>query len=199
MRFSRIVLPAAALLALGASASAQQQAPQTGAADAWIGKLRDMARKQPQVEIPGERVNKLKQGFWTYGQGGQPPRPGQLCTAAFMNEDGILQVAAKGGHADPAGLLLTGKDIPKAWGNPVVRAKLFQTGEKPATVRASYVHLMPGQGTIVFEIPSLDAAMDGFADESEIAVEVDGEPIYSLRYHSGHQAVAELRKCAGAA
>lgn len=140
---------------------------------------------------------KYVDGFWKHGQGGQPSTPGRLCTAAFMNMDGVLQIAATGGRHDPAGLLLSGNDIPRPASPTALRVTFNQTGSEPAAVTAQSIPLMDnGIGTIVLAAPSLDAVMDGLLDESEFSVDLDGKRIYSLKYHSGKQAMKDLRKCA---
>jgi hypothetical protein len=146
------------------------------------------------------KFQKLRNGHWTSYQEGFPTVPGEKCAASFFNMDGMLSVAGLGGYKDPALLILTGKDVPAPRREAQISATLHQSGERPQRVRVfNFKHPRTGLGTIAFAVPSLEAAVMGMDDKSEIAVEINKARIYSLTYHSGKKASASLARCAGGA
>ncbi|MCR4266550.1 hypothetical protein [Nitratireductor sp. ZSWI3] len=143
------------------------------------------------------RFQKLHGGYWTYYQEGNPPVPGQKCTATFANMDGMLSIAGLGGYKDPALLLLTGKDVPNPRREGRIQAVLHQSGERPQRVSVhNFTHPRMGLGTVAFAVPNLEAAVQGLEDKAEIGVDVNNVRIYTLRYHSGKQVGTQLQRCA---
>lgn len=140
---------------------------------------------------------RLRNGYWSQYQDGEPPAPGQKCGATFANTEGLLGVVSSGGGADPAVLLVSGEDVPRSRQRVMITATLHQTGERPARVQAfNWMDPGSGLGSIAFAMPTLDAAIEGMADQAEVAVEVDGRRVYRLTYHSGKEASAALARCA---
>lgn len=190
----------------------QQQQPQSSGPDPMEGAVNsmraliDLRQKSLRAAAQGlkdlandPRYRKLMQGYWTQYQEGASPEPGERCAATFMNGDGMVGIAALGGYDDPALLLLSGADVPSPPQMAQIRATLHQTDERPQTVPV-YSFRAPGTevGTVAFAVPSLAAAAKGLADDAELAVDVDNKRIFSVRYHSGRRASAELERCAKA-
>lgn len=185
-------------------AHAQKQAP-PGLAELQTNHLQTLLEQQ-QKESTADALSTLQgdpeeqkifEGSWTYYQEGDPPIPGQMCAATFSSQDGMLSVAALGGRKDPAVLLFVGKDVPVPSEQTMIRATLHQTASSPQTVAAYNFTIVGGKvGAIAFALPSFDAAISGLLDESEIAVDVNNERVYSLKYNKGDMTKAELKKCA---
>lgn len=99
---------------------------------------------------------------------------------------------------DGALLMFTGVNIPKPRKFREIAATLTQTGEAPAKVKVFNYARDPRMGpfgTLVFAVPTMEAALAGMTDELEFAIAIDRKEVFRMAWKEGLMAGDELRKC----
>jgi hypothetical protein len=144
------------------------------------------------------RFERYINGGWDYYQAREPAEPGEFCTATYLSRHGMISLTGHDQTWDGGMLLLIGAKIPRPEAVEQVTATLTQTGDAPATVKAYLFAnnpLMEGLGTLGFAVPSMEDALNGMIDETEMVVHIDGQQVFRMSWKDGLKARDELRKC----
>lgn len=144
------------------------------------------------------RFERYVNGGWDHYQARQPAEPGEYCTATYLSRQGMISLTGHDKSWDGGMLLLIGAEIPRPAAVEQVTATLTQTGDAPATVKAYLFAnnpLMEGVGTLGFAVPSMEDALNGMIDETEMVVHIDGKEVFRMSWKDGLKARDELRKC----
>lgn len=137
-------------------------------------------------------------GNWDFFQSREPAEPGEFCTAMYQNPQGLIALSGFDKTWDGALLMFTGENIPQPRKFREITATLTQTGEAPANVKVfNYARdpRMGPLGTLVFAVPTMEAALAGMTDELEFAIAIGGKEVFRAAWKGGLKAVEELRKC----
>ena len=142
--------------------------------------------------------DRWRNGSWQFFQGREDAGPGEFCSAMYQNPQGIVTLSGFDDSWEGGLLMLTGDRIPKPRRFEEITVTLTQTGEAPVTIRAFNRARDPSMydmGTIVIAVPTMQAAIDGMADEQEFVLSVRGREVYRLAWKDGLNAAEELRQC----
>ena len=137
-------------------------------------------------------------GGWDFYQMRSPAEPGEYCAATYLSKDGMITLAGVDSSWNGGMLILVGPNIPKPDAFREITATLTQTDEAPATVRVYNYERKPGMeelGTLIFAVPTMDAALAGMTEELELAISIEGQEVFRMSYKDGLAARDELRKC----
>lgn len=146
------------------------------------------------------RYERWFNGYWDFFQGRDPAEPGEFCTAMYQNPQGIIALSGFDKSWDGGLLMFTGEDIPKPRRLREITVTLTQTGEAPARVKVYNSARDPGMGdfgTLIFAVPTMEAALAGMTEEQEFAISIDGREVFRMGWKGGLQARDELRTCHG--
>lgn len=144
------------------------------------------------------RYQRWLNGTWDFFQSREPAEPGEFCAALFQGPQGMITLSGFDHSWDGALLMFTGEDVPKPRSFREITATLTQTGEAPAVVRVyNYARdpRMNTLGTLVFAVPTMEAALLGVTDEQEFTISIEGRQVFRMAWKDGLSAVQELRKC----
>lgn len=144
------------------------------------------------------RYQRFINGGWDHYQSRSPAGPGEFCAATYLSRDGMITLTGVDSSWDGAMLMFVGENIPKPETFREISATLTQNGEAPATVRVyNYERKpeMPEVGTLVFAVPTMNAALAGMTDELEFAISIEGEEVFRMAWKDGLTARDELREC----
>jgi hypothetical protein len=95
-------------------------------------------------------------------------------------------------------LTFIGKDIPKPDRFREISATLTQSGGAPATVKVFNAQSTPemnGFGTLIFAVPSMNAALAGMSDKQDFAISIEGKEVFRMGWREGSRARETLRSC----
>lgn len=146
------------------------------------------------------RYQRWLNGGWDFYQSRQPAGPGEYCAATYLNRDGMITLTGVDSSWNGAMLMFVGENIPKPDRFREITATLTQTGDAPATVRVYNYERRPEMseyGTLVFAVPTMDAALDGMTDEIEFVIAVEGQEVFRMSWKDGLAARDQLRQCVG--
>lgn len=144
------------------------------------------------------RYQRWLNGSWEFFQSREPAAPGEYCTAMYQSRDGLIALRGFDKSWDGALLMFTGEKIPQPRKFREITATLTQTGDAPAKVQVyNYARdpRMGKLGTLVFAVPTMNAALAGMTDELEFAIAIDGKEVFRMAWKDGLKARDELRKC----
>jgi hypothetical protein len=150
---------------------------------------------EPQAD---PRFERFANGGWDYYQSRQPAAPGEYCAATYLNRDGMITLTGVDQSWGGAMLIFVGEHIPKPETFRTISATLKQTGDPPATVQVHNLAQVPQMhelGTLVFAVPSMDAALSGMTDALEFIIEIEGVEVFRMSWKDGLKARDQLRKC----
>ena len=153
--------------------------------------------RQRQIEEEA-RYQRWLNGSWDFFQSREPAGPGEYCSAMYQSRDGMITLSGWDKSWDGGLLMFTGENIPKPRKFREITATLTQTGDAPAKVKVfNYARdpRMEPFGTLVFAVPTMDAALAGMTDVLEFAIDIDGKEVFRMAWKDGLKAVDELRKC----
>lgn len=161
--------------------------------------LKQLEAESRERQIEEEaRYQRWRNGSWEFFQSRDPAGPGEYCTAMYQNPDGLIALSGFDKSWDGALLMFTGEKIPKPRKFREITATLTQTGDAPAKVKVFNYARDPRMGpfgTLVFAVPTMDAALAGMTDELEFAIAVDDEEVFRMGWKGGLKAAQELREC----
>lgn len=154
-----------------------------------------------------EKLNELRKdpvlmrhvnGYWEHYQAREPARPGEFCAATYTNLHGSITLNGVDDRWEGGLLTFIGKDIPAPDAFREITATLTQSGDRPATVRIYNPASSPemkGLGTLIFAVPSMNAALSGMRKEQEFAISIEGKEVFRVSWKDGIQARNMLRSC----
>ena len=157
----------------------------------------DAESRERQIEEEARSQRWLK-GSWEFFQSRVPAGPGEYCSAMYQGRDGMITLGGLDKRWGGALLMFTGENIPKPRKFREITATLTQTGDAPAKVKVFNYARDPGMdplGTLVFAVPTMDAALAGMTDELEFAIAIDDKEVFRMAWKDGRKAADELRKC----
>ena len=158
--------------------------------------LEDYSKKKQADEEA--RYQRWLNGSWDFFQSREPAGPGEYCTAMYQNPNGLIALSGFDKSWDGALLMFTGEKIPQPRKFKEIIATLTQTGDAPAKVKVFNYARDPRMGkfgTLVFAVPTMEAALAGMTDELEFAIAIDGKEVFRSAWKGGLKAGEELRKC----
>ena len=152
------------------------------------------------------KLGPIIRGNWEFFQGVANARAGEFCTALYTNIAGFVHLSGPGGSYRGALLTFWGRDIPRPDKAGLVLVTLIQVDDNDPsttstqTVRA-YNHKddkVRGLGALTFAVPTVDALIDNIHDHQDFKLEIGGQEVLSMGFHSGIMARERLRKCVSA-
>lgn len=137
-------------------------------------------------------------GYWEHYQAKSSAAPGEFCAATFTNLHGSITLS--GFDKSWGGGLLTfiGKNIPTPNRFSEISATLTQSGGTPATVNIFNAQSNPkmrGFGTLIFAVPSMNAALAGMEEKQEFLISIEGREVFKMSWKEGAAARDALRSC----
>ena len=153
--------------------------------------------KEAKIEADA-KYQRWLDGSWEHFQSREPAGPGEYCAAMYQNPDGLITLTGMDKSWDGALLMFTGQKIPKPRTFREITATLTQTGDPPAKVKVfNYARdpRMGDFGTLVFAVPTMDAALAGMVDQQEFAIAISDKEVFRMTWKDGVKAGEELRKC----
>lgn len=141
------------------------------------------------------RNKNYENGQWLFDE----PKTGEFCSASFLRRDVGVMVLGPGGGIPGAFLIFFGPQVPKSKEIAKIKVTLTQTGgDPPQTVQAlNFTHpTMQDYGTIVFAVPSFEAALAGTEDVHKFGVSVQGKSVIDVEWNGGFAARDKLKQCA---
>lgn len=160
-------------------------------------KLLDAQARERQAEEEARHQRWLN-GSWEFFQSREPAGPGEYCTAMYQNPNGLIALSGFDKSWDGGLLMFTGEKIPQPRKFREITATLTQTGDAPAKVKVFNYARDPRMGpfgTLVFAVPTMEAALAGMTDELEFAIAIDDKEVFRMAWKDGLKAAGELRKC----
>jgi hypothetical protein len=144
------------------------------------------------------RFERFANGGWDHYQSRQPAAPGEYCAATYLSRHGMITLTGVDQSWDGAMLIFVGEHIPKPDTFQTISVTLKQTSDPPATVQVHNLARVPQMhelGTLVFAVPSMDAALGGMTDALEFIIEIEGAEVFRMSWKDGLKARDQLRKC----
>ncbi|MBX3295516.1 MAG: hypothetical protein KF762_07375 [Acidobacteria bacterium] len=134
------------------------------------------------------------EGEWFF----EEPSNGESCSATFMRRGVGVTVLGPSRSLPGAFLIFFGPNLPTPPTLTKRRVTLSQTGgNKPATVQALSSAFPPVEnyGSIIFQVPTAEAALNNIEDVHKFGVAIDGKVLAEIEWNGGHTARDRLRKC----
>lgn len=160
-------------------------------------KLLEAQSRERQIEEEARYQRWLK-GSWEFFQSREPAGPGEYCSAMFQSRDGMITLSGVDKSWDGALLMFTGENIPKPRKFREITATLTQTGDASAKVKVFNYARDPRMGpfgTLVFAVPTMEAALAGMTDELEFVIAIEGKEVFRMAWKDGLKAGDQLRQC----
>lgn len=137
-------------------------------------------------------------GYWAHYQAKTSAAPGEFCAATYTNLHGSITLS--GSDKSWGGGLLTfiGKNIPTPNRFSEISATLTQSGGTPATVKIFNAQSNPkmhGFGTLIFAVPSMNAALAGMEEKQDFVISIEGREVFKMSWKDGASARDALRSC----
>lgn len=152
-------------------------------------RLHAALNKDPELKAMGN-------GMWQYQQNGQPPRPGEGCSALYTNLKGALVLSGPDGDYKGALMTFWGPDIPSPQAVGTIKVTLDQADGQPQTVTAfNYASPNGKVGAIVLAVPTIQALLDNMTDQQSFDIAIDGKSVIHLEWQHGLAARDQLRRC----
>ncbi|WKJ90045.1 hypothetical protein QZJ86_18860 [Methylomonas montana] len=152
-------------------------------------RLHTALNKDPELKAMGN-------GMWQYQQNGQPPRPGEGCSALYTNLKGALVLSGPDGDYKGALMTFWGPDIPSPQAVGTIKVTLDQADGQPQTVTAfNYASPNGKVGAIVLAVPTIQALLDNMTDQQSFDIAIDGKSVIHLEWQHGLTARDRLRRC----
>jgi len=162
----------------------------------WTAELARQDAERQAAQLNDPRYQAFLNGEWLYTSppAGQADRP---CSALFLRQGVGVMVVALGGKADTALLIFFGTGIPAPAKIERTKVVLTQTGDAPAEVEVFNAALAwaPGLGSIVFAVPSAEAALGGMIDTLAFDIAQDGKSLATIEWNGGLAARDKLNAC----
>ena len=149
----------------------------------------------------------IVRGKWEFFQDTNIAAPGEYCAALYTNIAGFVRLSGPGGDYRGALLTFWGPDIPKPERTRRIRVTLVQVEDNnPATTSTQTVQAFNYTesrahelGVIALAVPSADALLSSVTDHLDFRLEIDGQVVQQMGFHSGHMARDRLAQCIAAA
>jgi hypothetical protein len=150
--------------------------------------LADLARVVKDPAYKG-----YSEGEWFFDE----PANGESCSASFMRRGVGVTVLGPSRNLPGAFLIFFGPDLPAPPALTKNRITLSQTGEQPATVQALNSAFPPIEkyGAVMFQVPTIEAALDGIEDVHKFGVAVGSKSLVEIEWTGGHAARDKLKQC----
>lgn len=136
-------------------------------------------------------------GHWTF----TGDKPDEFCSAMFMRQGVWVSIFEPGGDVPGAFLMFWSSTIPKPGEFSKIQATLEQTGEKPQTVNVFNLKFdlktkeKVTLGALFFQIPTIEAALNGIEDIHNFAVSTEGKKVFAIEWKDGFAARDKLKQC----
>lgn len=137
-------------------------------------------------------------GYWEHYQTRESAKPGEFCAATYANLHGTITLSGVDKSWEGGLLTFIGENVPRPDTFRQITATLTQTGEPPATVKIYNAEASPkmhGFGTLIFAVPSMNAALSGMTDKADFAVAIEGKEVFRMSWKDGLKARDALRRC----
>lgn len=169
-----------------------------GAATAVLGSLKaNLDELSRYAKDP--RYSWVLKGKWEFYQDTHNAKSGEYCAAIFINAVGTLRLSGPGGDYNGALLTFWGPRIPKPDSVRMIEVSLTQSDDgKTQTVQAfNYSDKDPRYeyGVIALAVPTAGALLDNMKDRLSFKLDVGGETVLDMGWHSGLMARDKLRRC----
>ncbi|WP_159729405.1 hypothetical protein [Methylosinus sp. Ce-a6] len=147
------------------------------------------------------RYSWVRNGKWEFFQDTHTKKPGEFCAAMFINAHGAVRVSGPGDDYRGALLTFWGPNIPKPAAVRTIQVSLMQSDDgQTQTVNAfnytdrSYKY---EYGVIALAVPTADALLSNMQDKLGFRLDVSGETVLDIGWHSGFMARDKLSRCIG--
>lgn len=187
----------------GSSRRSEQTSVQTTRPDPIVSKALGVTTMlqgistQMDLFMSDPKNQEILKGYWTF----TGDKPNEICSARFMRQGVWVSIFEPGGDIPGAFLMFWGSKIPKPAEFSKIRATLEQTGEQPATVDVFNMQfdLKTEEkftlGALFFQVPTMEAALDGIEDVHNFAVSVEGKKVLAIEWKDGLAARDKIKQC----
>lgn len=149
------------------------------------------------------KMGPIIRGKWDFFQDTNSAASGEYCAALYMNMAGFIRLSGPGGNYRGALLTFWGPNIPQPenvrWISVTLRQVVNNDPKNSSTqtVRAyNYTETrVSGLGVIALAVPSADALLNNISDHQSFKLEIDGQEVQAIGFHSGLSARGKLRQC----
>jgi hypothetical protein len=154
-------------------------------------------------ELVSPKALKLKKGYWQFFQGVKDPKPGEACTAVYMQDDKLITIIGPGKEYKGALLGFIAIEPPNDTfprpddekGIQKVSVTLKQGSDNPVTIQAFNRTVVPLTDELTFAVPTIKDALDNMEDKLRFQIDYEGKRAFDLEWHSGHAARDVLKRC----
>lgn len=154
-------------------------------------------------ELASPKVLKLQKGYWQFFQGKKDAKPGEFCTAIYLQSDKMITIMGPGGEYKGALLGFIAVEPPADTfprpddekGIQKVSVTLKQGNDSPVTIQAFNRTVVPLTDELTFAIPTIKDALDNMEDKLRFQIDYEGKRVFDLEWHSGHAARDVLKRC----
>lgn len=154
--------------------------------------LRALERQRSQEKLD----NLINEGSWNVYQEGEPPIPGQKCNAAWVSTSGVITIGTTGGLNDPALLIYTNNKIPNSKNPMPENFHIKQNGKERDVQGMRYTFPKNTEGSIIFNLRSLNAVIGDMKDSGRVQVNLDGKELIDISWKDGLEMKKKLAQCA---
>lgn len=154
-------------------------------------------------ELASPKVLKLQKGYWQFFQGKKDAKPGEFCTAIYLQSDKMITIMGPGGEYKGALLGFIAVEPPADTfprpddekGIQKVSVTLKQGNDSPVTIQAFNRTVVPLTDELTFAVPTIKDALDNMEDKLRFQIDYEGKRVFDLEWHSGHAAREVLKRC----
>ncbi len=90
---------------------------------------------------------------------------------------------------------VSGPDVPKAKKAKLIKVTLSTDGEADRTVKATHSPMADSDSVILFNLPTIEAALDLMEDRETVKVSINGKNVFGSDWMQGHAARDKMRAC----
>lgn len=154
-------------------------------------------------ELVSSKALKLKKGYWQFFQGVKDSKPGEACTAVYIQDDKLITIIGPGKEYKGALLGFIAIEPPNDTfprpddekGIQKVSVTLKQGSDSPVTIQAFNRTVVPLTDELTFAVPTIKDALDNMEDKLRFQIDYEGKRAFDLEWHSGHAARDVLKRC----
>ena len=189
MKMHLVLTLSLGMAAISGSAHAQSSL------DKYLKKNTESSSGKSNVDEPGiNKVYKSPEGYWQLHDN---RATGGFCSITYFTPAYYAGFFGPSGNSKVAFMVLDGPTIPA----------IKKEKKKPMTITDADGMVQPTKGvhapsnshkeigSIVFQLSSIEAAMDELKDVEHVTVVMDKKQVFSIKWKGGHTARAAMQKC----
>ncbi len=165
------------------------------ALDKYLKKNTENGSGKSNADQPGiNKVFKSPEGFWTLDDG---RAAGGFCAITYVTPAYFTALYGGGANPKETFYVFNGPTIPGI--KKEKRKQMTITGADGVAQTTQAIHapdpIHKEMGTIVFQLLSIESALDEMTDVEHVTIVMDKKQVFSIKWKGGHTARAAMKKC----